>query len=78
MKKYISDGSISQQTQRFFKCYKQDIEYRSENYQNIIVIKAVLSIKGYRSHPVFFDVMEKGGKKYFISVKDAIVSLINL
>ena len=78
MKDSKRNENIHQEIERSFKCYKKNITYRSKDYQNLIIIRAILSIKGYRSHPIFFDVMTKEGMSYFISLQTGNASLIYL
>lgn len=69
---------LYQENKRFFKGYKRSIEYRSRDYENIVMMKLSLSLRGYKSHPIFFDIMVKDGINYFISTKNEIDTLINL
>lgn len=52
--------------ERYFKGYKLNVLHGTREYIEIIELKTLLSLKGYKSHPVFFDILIKEGKYYFI------------
>lgn len=65
----------SQEIIRDFKGYVSHVIYRSPEYQSIMMKKACLSIKGYKSHPIYFDIMIKNERNYYIGENRGIIPL---
>jgi len=56
----------SQEIVRDFRGYLRNVVYRSDEYHNIMRKKVLYSLKGYKSHPLYFDLMMKEGKAFYI------------
>ena len=52
--------------ERNFKGYKINVLHGTKQYYKIIELKTILSIKGYKSHHNYFDIVVKENKNYFI------------
>lgn len=51
---------------RDFKGYVRNVVYRSSEYENIMIRKVLYSLKGYKSHYLYFDLMIKKDRAYYI------------
>jgi hypothetical protein len=51
---------------RDFKCFRKKIIYNSKEYKEIIFKKVVFGLRGFSSHPIFFDIMKKGENNFYI------------
>jgi len=49
-----------------FTGYIENIEYKSDEYYDLINKKIIYSIEGFQSHPIYFDIMRKNGINYYI------------
>lgn len=74
-KKNKLKAKYSQEIIRDFKGYHENIIYRSQEYQNIITMRAYLGPKGFKSHPKFFDVLTKDGQNFYICKKRGLILL---
>jgi hypothetical protein len=52
--------------ERIFKGYKISVLHGTKQYIKIIELKTILSLKGYKSHPNYFDIVIKEDRNYFI------------
>jgi hypothetical protein len=56
----------NQEIVRDFTGYIKNVVYRSEEYHKIMTLKVLYSFKGFKSHPLYFDLMIKNEEAYYI------------
>jgi len=61
-----ADLQNNQEIVRDFRGYIKNVVYRSDEYHKIMTRKVLYSLKGYKSHPLYFDIMMKNEEAYFI------------
>lgn len=66
--KKIKENMIKNKFKSFFEFrgFKKNIEYGSEEYQEILHKKTIYSLKGYKSNKDFFDIVEKDDEKIYL------------
>lgn len=67
---YCKDNKESlqnnQEIVRDFRGYIKNVVYRSEEYHKIMTRKVLYSFKGFKSHPLYFDLMIKNEEAHYI------------
>lgn len=60
----------------FYSYTGNKILYKSEEYFEIMNRKLKFSVRGFRSHPLLFDIMIKENHLYYIGINQEIVKII--
>jgi len=65
-RKYNTKTRSDQAFVRDFKGFKGRVIYGSSQYQDIMFKKVFYSLRGYKSHPILFDIMTKEGENLYL------------
>lgn len=76
-KKYNTVNNTNQEIIRDFKGFKGRVIYGSSEYHDIMFKKVFYSVRGYRSHPILFDIMIKDGENLYLGSHPVKVRLEN-
>lgn len=74
-RKYTTESQRNQDFVRDFKAFRGRVIYGSSEYYDIMFKKVFYSLRGYRSHPILFDIMTKGSENLYLGSQPVKVSL---
>lgn len=74
-RKYTTESQSDQALVRDFKAFRGRVIYGSSEYYDIMFKKVFYSLRGYRSHPILFDIMTKGSENLYLGSQPVKVSL---